>query len=68
MSPFQSIIAGMIAGAVEASITYPTEFVKTQLQLQGKMKQAIQVAENKINSTAIHHDHGSKVSYLYLHI
>ncbi|KAJ3262969.1 threonine synthase [Chytriomyces hyalinus] len=33
---FQSIAAGMIAGGIEATITYPTEFVKTQLQLQGK--------------------------------
>ncbi|KAI9098743.1 mitochondrial carrier domain-containing protein [Phlyctochytrium arcticum] len=36
VSPFQSLTAGVIAGAVEASITYPTEYVKTQLQLQGK--------------------------------
>ncbi|KAJ3076750.1 hypothetical protein HDU98_000630 [Podochytrium sp. JEL0797] len=34
---FQSITAGVIAGAIEATITYPTEFVKTQLQLQGKL-------------------------------
>ncbi|KAJ3127648.1 hypothetical protein HK098_005993 [Nowakowskiella sp. JEL0407] len=31
-----SIGAGAIAGGVEAVITYPTEFVKTQLQLQSK--------------------------------
>ncbi|ORY48632.1 mitochondrial carrier [Rhizoclosmatium globosum] len=34
---FQSVTAGIIAGAIEATITYPTEFVKTQLQLQGKI-------------------------------
>lgn len=28
------MLAGMTAGAVEGFITYPTEFVKTQLQLQ----------------------------------
>ncbi|KAJ3297019.1 hypothetical protein HK104_000936 [Borealophlyctis nickersoniae] len=32
----QSLAAGTIAGAVEASFTYPTEYVKTQLQLQSK--------------------------------
>ena len=32
----QALFAGAVAGAVEASITYPTEFVKTQLQLQSK--------------------------------
>ena len=29
-----TLTAGAIAGAVEAIVTYPTEFVKTQLQLQ----------------------------------
>lgn len=32
----QSLLAGAIAGGVEATITYPTEYVKTQLQLQFK--------------------------------
>lgn len=31
---FYSLCAGLIAGGVEATITYPTEYVKTQLQLQ----------------------------------
>ncbi|KAJ3152637.1 hypothetical protein HDU89_001330 [Geranomyces variabilis] len=31
-----SLAAGAIAGAVEATFTYPTEYVKTQLQLQSK--------------------------------
>ncbi|KAI9322990.1 mitochondrial carrier domain-containing protein [Zopfochytrium polystomum] len=34
LPPWQSLLAGMIAGAVEGTITYPTEYVKTQLQLQ----------------------------------
>ncbi|TPX67689.1 hypothetical protein SpCBS45565_g03553 [Spizellomyces sp. 'palustris'] len=34
--PSHSLAAGTIAGAVEATITYPTEYVKTQLQLQSK--------------------------------
>lgn len=33
---FQAAIAGGITGGLEISITYPTEFVKTQLQLDGK--------------------------------
>ncbi|KAJ1908060.1 hypothetical protein IWQ60_011749 [Tieghemiomyces parasiticus] len=33
--PTNSLAAGAIAGAVEAAITYPTEYVKTQMQLQG---------------------------------
>ena len=36
MSVIESLTAGAIAGAIEATITYPTEFVKTQLQLQTK--------------------------------
>ena len=32
-TPLQSILAGGITGGIEACITYPTEFVKTQLQL-----------------------------------
>ncbi|KAF9433902.1 hypothetical protein BGZ76_008828 [Entomortierella beljakovae] len=33
-----TLTAGSIAGAIEAVITYPTEFVKTQLQLQDGAK------------------------------
>ncbi|KAJ1539119.1 hypothetical protein HK405_013171, partial [Cladochytrium tenue] len=36
VAPLTSLTAGVIAGAVEATITYPTEYVKTQLQLQRK--------------------------------
>jgi solute carrier family 25 citrate transporter 1 len=35
-SPIKSILAGGIAGGIEISITYPTEYVKTQLQLEEK--------------------------------
>jgi len=35
------LTAGSIAGAIEATITYPTEFVKTQLQLQDGSKGAV---------------------------
>ncbi|KAG0339594.1 hypothetical protein BG004_006752 [Podila humilis] len=36
--PLYTLTAGAIAGAVESTITYPTEFVKTQLQLQDGVK------------------------------
>ncbi|KAG0256934.1 hypothetical protein BG011_004231 [Mortierella polycephala] len=36
-----TLTAGSIAGAIEAAITYPTEFVKTQLQLQDGSKSAM---------------------------
>lgn len=35
-SLISSLAAGAIAGAIEASVTYPTEFVKTSLQIQSK--------------------------------
>ncbi|KAJ2057720.1 hypothetical protein GGI17_005481 [Coemansia sp. S146] len=33
--PVHSLVAGTVAGAVEGAITYPTELVKTKLQLSG---------------------------------
>ncbi|CAL7936411.1 unnamed protein product [Xylocopa violacea] len=33
---FKGIVAGGITGGIEICITYPTEYVKTQLQLDGK--------------------------------
>lgn len=35
-SGFKGVIAGGITGGIEICITYPTEYVKTQLQLDGK--------------------------------
>ncbi|KAJ1750463.1 hypothetical protein LPJ79_002889 [Coemansia sp. RSA 1821] len=37
-SAAHSLIAGTIAGAVEGAITYPTELVKTKIQLQGSQQ------------------------------
>lgn len=34
VSSLNSLVSGAVAGAVEATVTYPTEFVKTQLQLK----------------------------------
>ncbi|KAJ2741150.1 hypothetical protein GGI20_005385 [Coemansia sp. BCRC 34301] len=33
--PLHSLVAGTVAGAVEGAITYPTELVKTKMQLSG---------------------------------
>jgi hypothetical protein len=35
-SPFISFVKGLLTGTIEAVICYPTELVKTQLQLQSK--------------------------------
>ncbi|KAJ1558763.1 hypothetical protein HK096_005132, partial [Nowakowskiella sp. JEL0078] len=45
-----SVTAGAIAGGVEAAITYPTEFAKTQLQLQSRSS-TIKLAENSVAFT-----------------
>ncbi|TFY82946.1 hypothetical protein EWM64_g1063 [Hericium alpestre] len=37
--PLHSVIAGATAGAVEAFVTYPTEFVKTRSQFGGKQRE-----------------------------
>jgi solute carrier family 25 citrate transporter 1 len=36
--PYKTLINGGIVGAVEAILTYPTEFIKTSLQLQSKVQ------------------------------
>ena len=41
-SLINSLAAGAIAGAIEASVTYPTEFVKTTLQIQSKAQNSPQ--------------------------
>ncbi|KAJ1948308.1 hypothetical protein EC988_005230 [Linderina pennispora] len=41
-SAAHSLLAGTIAGAVEGAITYPTELVKTKMQLQGSKQYALQ--------------------------
>lgn len=40
VDPTKSFVAGALAGAVEASITYPFEFAKTRLQLIDKSSKA----------------------------
>lgn len=40
VDPSKSFVAGCLAGAVEASVTYPFEFAKTRLQLLDKASKA----------------------------
>ena len=53
--PLKAIVAGGLAGALEACVSYPTEFVKTQLQLfQDKSKLGpIQCARDTIRSNGV---------------
>lgn len=53
-SPLKSVISGGITGAVEATLTYPTEFVKTYMQLYKDM------AKNGMIGTArsVYNSHG----------
>lgn len=47
--PGKAVIAGGIAGAIEACVSYPTEFVKTKLQLFDMGKAGpIQVAKETV--------------------
>lgn len=52
--PVKAIVAGGIAGAMEACISYPTEFVKTKLQLFDMGKQGpLQVARETIKADGV---------------
>ncbi|KAJ3329609.1 hypothetical protein HDU93_000868, partial [Gonapodya sp. JEL0774] len=37
----QTLLAGALSGAIEATLTYPAEYVKTQLQLQSKAAKSV---------------------------
>lgn len=52
IDPKKSFIAGAIAGAVEASITYPFEFAKTRLQLIDRASKASRNPLTLIYNTA----------------
>ncbi|KII83663.1 hypothetical protein PLICRDRAFT_47143 [Plicaturopsis crispa FD-325 SS-3] len=60
MAPFKkektlhSLIAGSTAGAIEAFVTYPTEFVKTRSQLQGGPKEGpIAIIKNTLRTKGV---------------
>lgn len=48
-----SLIAGATAGAVEAFITYPTEFVKTRSQFSGKQEGPIAIIKDTIRKHGV---------------
>ncbi|EJD05125.1 mitochondrial tricarboxylate transporter [Fomitiporia mediterranea MF3/22] len=51
--PMHSLVAGATAGAVEAFITYPAEFVKTRSQFGGKKEKPIQIIRDTIRTRGI---------------
>lgn len=46
----KGIVAGGITGGIEICITFPTEYVKTQLQLDEKGKKPCQVTSHRFRS------------------
>ena len=59
VSPFMSAVIGGITGAVEISITYPTEYTKTVMQLYPEM--------NKKGAFAVIRENMAKGGYLRLY-
>ena len=52
-SAIKSVVSGGITGAIEAMITYPTEFTKTYMQLYKEWsKKGLRACTNHIYSTA----------------
>jgi len=51
--PIHSIIAGTTAGAVEAFVTYPTEFVKTRSQFGGSKEGPIGIIRTTVREKGI---------------
>ncbi|KAM5537326.1 hypothetical protein V8D89_009056 [Ganoderma adspersum] len=51
--PLHSLIAGTTAGAVEAFITYPTEFVKTRSQFSGKKQSPIAIVRETVQTKGL---------------
>jgi len=48
--PIHSLIAGATAGAIEAFVTYPTEFVKTRSQFGGKRESPIAIIRSTLQT------------------
>jgi len=48
--PLHSLIAGATAGAIEAFVTYPTEFVKTRSQFGGKKEGPIAIIRSTLQT------------------
>ncbi|KAI9463507.1 mitochondrial tricarboxylate transporter [Russula earlei] len=51
--PLHSLVAGATAGAVEAFVTYPTEFVKTRSQFGGKREPPLTIIRETLRSHGV---------------
>ncbi|KAL4063359.1 mitochondrial carrier domain-containing protein [Scleroderma yunnanense] len=51
--PVHSLIAGSIAGAIEAFVTYPTDFVKTRSQFGGQRESLITIIRTTLREKGI---------------
>ncbi|KAI0299030.1 mitochondrial tricarboxylate transporter [Multifurca ochricompacta] len=51
--PFHSLFAGATAGAVEAFVTYPTEYVKTRSQFGGKREPPLTIIRETLHSQGV---------------
>ncbi|KAF7316903.1 hypothetical protein HMN09_00424300 [Mycena chlorophos] len=51
--PLHSVIAGSTAGAIEAFVTYPTEFVKTRSQFGGKKQSPLTIIRETFRTQGI---------------
>ncbi|KAJ7583926.1 mitochondrial tricarboxylate transporter [Mycena floridula] len=52
-NPVHSLIAGGTAGAIEAFVTYPTEFVKTRSQFGGKRQSPITIIRETLKTQGV---------------
>lgn len=52
-SPWKSLVAGAVAGSVEAVVTYPAEFIKTQMQLRSIKTSPVKLATSTIASHGV---------------
>ncbi|KAI0070878.1 mitochondrial tricarboxylate transporter [Panus rudis PR-1116 ss-1] len=51
--PIHSLVAGTTAGAIEAFITYPTEYVKTRSQFGGQRESPISIIKTTLKTKGI---------------
>ncbi|KAI0320603.1 mitochondrial tricarboxylate transporter [Amylostereum chailletii] len=52
-NPIHSLVAGATAGAIEAFVTYPTEFVKTRSQFGGKREAPLTIIRETLRSQGV---------------
>ncbi|KAH8093077.1 mitochondrial tricarboxylate transporter [Cristinia sonorae] len=52
-NPMHSLVAGTTAGAVEAFVTYPTEFVKTRSQFGGKREPPLTIIRTTLATKGV---------------